>query len=95
MLDHNNRLPKFLDRSNPVIHPIHGACDSVYHSLHCARIENSIRHTAIISEEEEAKLWKKGILGVDNPKSLQRAVFILLVKVLYSWWGRAMPIRSS
>ena len=32
MLDHNNRLPKFLDRTNPVFHPIHGARDSVYQS---------------------------------------------------------------
>ena len=29
MLDHNNRLTKFLDRTNPVFRPIHGACDSV------------------------------------------------------------------
>ena len=75
MLDHNNCLTKFLDRTNPVFRPIHGACDSVYHSLHCAGIGTSVCHTAIISEEEEAKLWEKGILGVDNSKSLQRAVF--------------------
>ena len=71
MLDNNNRLPNFLDRTNPVFWPIRGACDSVYHSLHCDGIGSIVRHTAIISEEEEAKLWEKGILGVDNPKSLQ------------------------
>ena len=87
MLDHNNRLPKFLDRTNPVFRPIHSACDSVYHSLHCAGIGTSVRHTAIISEEEEAKLWEKGILCVDNPKSLQRAVFYFI--------GKRFCIRSG
>ena len=80
MLDHNNRLPKFLDWTNPVFRLIHFACDSVYHSLHCAEIGISVRHTTIISEEEEAKLWEKGILGVDNPKSLQWAVFYFISK---------------
>ena len=80
MLDDNNRLPKFLDRTNPVFSPIHGACDSVYHSLHCAGIGTSVHHTAIISEQEEAKLWEKGILGVDNPNICNEQCFILLVK---------------
>ena len=70
MLDYNNRLPKYLDWTNLVFHPIHGARHSVYHSLHCAGIGTSVCHTAIISEEKEAKLWEKGIWGVYNPKSL-------------------------
>ena len=40
----------------------------------------SIRHTAIISEDEEKKLWEYDILGLDNPKSLQRAVFYFIGK---------------
>ena len=80
MLEKNHCLPKFLDRSNPVFHPIHGACDSVYHDLHCSGVGVRVRHTPIILEEEEAKLWEYGLLGVDNPKSLQRAVFYFVGK---------------
>ena len=78
MLEQNYCLPKFLDRQNQQFRPIHGACDSVYHSLHCSGVGASIRHTAIISEDEEKKLWEYGILGLDNPKSLQRAVFYFI-----------------
>ena len=80
MLEQNYCLPKFLDRQNQQFRPIHGACDSVYHSLHCSGVGASIRHTAIISEDEEKKLWEYGILGLDNPKSLQRAVFYFIGK---------------
>ena len=73
-------MPKFLDRSNPVFLPIQGACDSGYHDLHCSGVGVRVRHTPIIREEEEAKLWEYGILGVDNPKSLQRAVFYFVGK---------------
>ena len=65
MLDHNNRLSKFLDQTNLVFCPIYGAC---------AGIGTNVCHITIIREEEEAKLWEKRILGVDNPKSLQRAI---------------------
>ena len=80
MLEQNYCLPKFLDIQNQQFRPIHGACDSVYHSLHCSGVGASIRHTAIISEDEEKKLWEYGILGLDNPKSLQRAAFYFIGK---------------
>ena len=80
MLGENHLLPKFMDRHNAVFRPIHNACDSVYHSLHTSGVRTSVRHTSIISEEEESKLWECGILGTDNPKSLQRAVFYYVGK---------------
>ena len=43
---------KVLGLSDKQLCPIHGACDSVYHSLHCNGVGASIRHTAIISEDE-------------------------------------------
>lgn len=75
MLSENYTLPKFLDRSNAVFHPIHNAGDAVYHSLHASGIGSSV-----ITEEEETKLWVSGILGIENPKSLLRAVFFYIGK---------------
>lgn len=80
MLGENHLLPKFLDRHNAIFRPIHNACDSVYHSLHSTGVGTSVRHTSVITDEEEAKLWDCGILAISNPKSLQRAVFYYVEK---------------
>ena len=34
-----------------------------------------MNHTSVISTDEECKLWEEGVLGVDTPESLLRAVF--------------------
>ena len=57
MLEENFTAPKFLDRSISEIQPIHDACDTVYHKLHSSGIGTTVHHTAIITEEEEEKLW--------------------------------------
>ena len=80
MLQSNCCLPKFLDRSNPLFRPIHGACDFIFHELHSNGVGVHVRHTPIISDEEEQKLWELGILGVDSPKSLQQMVFYYIGK---------------
>ena len=79
MLDVNYSAPKFLDRSNSDFHPIHGACDSVYHRLHLSGVGTTVRHTTVIMEEED-KLWSLGIIGCDNPRSLQRIIFFYIGK---------------
>ena len=53
------------------------AIQYIYHGLHCSGVGASIKHTAIISEDEEKKLWE---YGLDNLKSLQRAVFYFIGK---------------
>ena len=80
MLGQNHLLPKFMDRHNPVFRPIHNVCDSVFRELHCSGIGTSVRHTGLITEDEESKLCDYGILGIHNPKSLQRAVFFYIGK---------------
>ena len=80
MLELNYLAPKFLDRSNTVFRPIHGACDAVYHKLHSSGIGATIHHTATITEVEEDKLWNLGIFGCDNPKTLQCTVFFFIGK---------------
>ena len=34
-----------------------------------------VNHAAIVTEDEEDTLWKSGVIGVDDPLALQRAVF--------------------
>ena len=80
MLQSNCCLPKFLDWSNPLFRPIHGACDFIFHELHSKGVGVYVRHTPIISNEEEQKLWELGILGVDSSKSLEQTVFYYIGK---------------
>lgn len=80
MLGENHLLPRFLNRHDATFRPIHNACDAVYHALHSSGVGVSVRHTSIISAEEEDKLWDNGILGIDTPKSLQRAIFYYVGK---------------
>ena len=35
-----------------------------------------MKHAAIVTKDEEDTLWKSGVIGVDDPLALQRAVFI-------------------
>ena len=36
-----------------------------------------VKHTSLISTEEENELWEKGVLGIDTPEALLNAVFYL------------------
>ena len=55
----------------------HGTMESVFQKLHEDGVGAEIKHTEVISEEEEAVLWDKGILGNGSPRALLRAVFFL------------------
>lgn len=75
MFGMNYSAPKFLDRSNSDFHPIHGACDSVYHWLHSSGVGTTVCHTSVITEKEEDKLWSLGIFGCDNPSIVCNTLF--------------------
>ena len=45
-----------------------------------------MKHTSAILKEEKNMLWGKGLLAVDTPKSLLRAVFYYNRKWLFEGW---------
>ena len=55
----------------------HGTMESVFQSLHKKGIGAEVKHTEVISNEEEALIWSKGIIGSHSPRALLRAVFYL------------------
>ena len=48
----------------------------------------SVKHTAVISHDEESALWESGVIVVHNPTALLNAVFFLNGKVLCLRGGR-------
>ena len=80
MLDKNPLASKFLDQKNPVFRDIHRACDSVYRKLHQQGVGTEVRHAPVITDAEEEKMWATDVIGINTPKSLQRAVFFYVGK---------------
>lgn len=87
MLKNNPDALKFLDRSQTAFLELQRTCDTVYHDLHCQGIGATVRHTPMLSPDEESKLWSTGVLGCSTPKSLKRVVFF--------YFGKRFCIRGG
>ena len=49
-------------------------------SYHQQGVGTEVRHAPIISDAEEEKLWVTGVVGINTPKSLQRAIYFYVGK---------------
>ena len=77
----DSNCPNFLDRRDPRFQRIQKACETVFRSLHKQGIGVDVRHTPIVSAEEEGMLWERKVLNVSSPKGLLRAVFFYVGKI--------------
>ena len=59
----------------------HNTLDALFHNLHTDGIGIKVKHTEIITSEEELKLWESGIMELDTPASLQNAAFYTVGKI--------------
>ena len=64
-----------LDQKKGDFLPLHNVMDSFFRQLHSEGIGTNPQQSSIISIEEEDLLWRKGVMGVSNPKQLLHAVF--------------------
>ena len=71
----NERAPNIFAKNNPTFHRLHQTMDSVYKKLRASGVGAQKHCTETFTKEEENKLWECGMLGIDNPTSLLRAVF--------------------
>ena len=71
-----NRHPfDIFDKKDVCFRRSHGTMETTYQDLHKEGIRVEIKHASITSEEEEAILWERQILGCHSPKALVMAVF--------------------
>ena len=77
---HSKECPNFLDRQDPRFSELRGTCESVSRELRQSGVGARVKHAAIISSEEEEKLWERGAIGIFSPKALVRCVFYYVGK---------------
>jgi len=69
------------DKKDWRFHSIQGTCESVYRQLHQQGIGANVKHTALITPDEEEQLWKSGVMCIKQPVNLKRTVFYYVGKV--------------
>ena len=67
--------PNFLDTKDSRFKGMHNVIDAYFRSLRQDGIGAEVKHTSLVSKQEENALWEQGVLGLDSPLSLLRAVF--------------------
>ena len=59
-----------LDGKNPDFLPLHRPLDTLFRELHAQEVGASRRQSAVLSQEDEERLWASGVVGVEKPESL-------------------------
>ena len=81
MREANPNCPNFLNKQDTRFQSLQHTLDAHFHKLHSEGIGIQVKHTEIITKEDETKLWTSGTMGVDTPKSLQNAAFYVVGKM--------------
>ena len=71
----NPATSNFLDEKDDHFAGLGGTRDVVGRKLREDKVGASMKHTATISQKEEAQLWSEGVLGLSSPRALLNAVF--------------------
>ena len=61
--------------------PLKNICDFIFQMLHHKGIGAETKATAALSKSDEYTLWDKGILDLNTPKGLLRAVFFTIKRI--------------
>ena len=57
---------------------LHGMRDTISRQLCEAGVSATVKHTSVLSEAEEEKLWSSDVLGTGSPKALLNVVFFVV-----------------
>ena len=74
-----NKVPlNIFDKSDLRFLELHNTLDVICVGLRKKGIGAEVHHADMIPMEHEERMWSSGVLGVDTPKSLLRAVFYIV-----------------
>jgi len=61
--------------TDPCFKPLRNTGDAIFKQLHRKGIGAETKATPVLSRDNETELWESGVLSMDTPKGLLRAVF--------------------
>ena len=73
--------PSYLNKQDVRLKPLQHTLDALFHKLHAEGHGVQVKHAEILTKEDEAKLWKSGVLRTTSPKSMQNAAFCVAGKM--------------
>ena len=73
--------PDFLSKNDWRFRELRGTMERIFSDLRKQGVGAEMKHTPIITKEEEDQLWKAKEMGTETPKQLLQAVFFYVGKV--------------
>ena len=73
---------------------LRNVCDSVFKRLHQKGVGSETKNTPVLTQLEEDKLWESGVLDLNTPTGLLRALFLQWKKFLSSRRSGATWIKT-
>ena len=70
-----------MDKKDSRFRNLHRTLDAYFHKLHADGIGVQVKHTEILTEDDEMKLWESRVVSVATPRGLQNAAFLTVGKV--------------
>ena len=89
----NNRCPfDIFNKKDVRFRGFHGTMESVFQLLYSKGIGAEVKHISLITKEEEATMWEKGVLGDLTLQALVRSVFFLNGKNFWTYSERSREL---
>lgn len=80
MRERHGDTPDFLSKKDARFRHLRGTLDCTFSDLRKKGVGAEVKHTPVITKEEEDQLWRTGAM-IDTPKQLLNAVFFYVGKV--------------
>ena len=86
----NPECPNSLNRKNHFFKELHAAINNLGRHSRIDAISAEVKHTSMITVDEEEALWVNGVLRAHNPRVLLAAVFFFLEMARMFAWEKGM-----
>ena len=77
MRERHDDTPDFLSKKDARFRDLQGTLECTFSDLRKRGVGAEVKHTPVITKEEEDQIWKAGVMGTDTPKQLLNTVFFL------------------
>ena len=81
MRERHGDTPDFLSKKDTRFRDLQGTLEYTFSDLRRTGVGAEVKHTPVITKEEENQIWRTGVMGTDTPKQLLNTVFFCVGKV--------------